>query len=392
MKLKSQKASFPKLRRRQGSTCPPLVNVHPNPGPKEKSRRRGAKKETKMTPLAKKEKKQIEKLTAESMLGADIAKLIGRKEETVQKWIKRNENTGEMKRKKRSTKRQPEAIEDKGNSNSGDEPRKKPKKWKRLDDTEKGYAAALLDTGISHRQAAAKMKRGTRTLDRLAKQKDEDPKMETKTTARLGRPRKTTPRDDRALARRADAEDEPSARTLAAELKIHNSCNAISRRTISRRLKEERMLPRRKIPKPRLTKEQKAARLRWAEDHKNWTQEQWDRVLWSDESPFTIVPTPPSRKFVWVRQGKEAKNMVNAKQVAPTAKWGGGKIQVWGVFMREELDISRKFTELLKKTDTKRSSFTTSSLSSNRRCVANSQPLPGSFNRMELRPIQPTST
>ena len=85
MKLKSQKASFPKLRRRQGSTCPPLVNVHPNPGPKEKSRRRGAKKETKMTPLAKKEKKQIEKLTAESMLGADIAQLIGRKEETVRK-------------------------------------------------------------------------------------------------------------------------------------------------------------------------------------------------------------------------------------------------------------------------------------------------------------------
>ena len=127
MKLKSQKASFPKLRRRQGSTCPPLVNVHPNPGPKEKSRRRGAKKETKMTPLAKKEKKQIEKLTAESMLGADIAQLIGRKEETVQKWIKTNENTGEMKRKKRSTKRQPEAIEDKGKSNSGDEPRKKPK-------------------------------------------------------------------------------------------------------------------------------------------------------------------------------------------------------------------------------------------------------------------------
>lgn len=77
-----------------------------------------------MTPLAKKEKKQIEKLTAESMLGADIAQLIGRKEETVQKWIKRNENTGEMKRKKRSTKRQPEAIEDKGNNNSGDETKK----------------------------------------------------------------------------------------------------------------------------------------------------------------------------------------------------------------------------------------------------------------------------
>lgn len=310
------------------------MNVHPNPGPKQRSQRRSAKKPSKPTLLTEEEKSRIIKLQAENLPGTDIAKRIGRKEETVRKWINRNAETGEMKRKKRSREKWSEAVEEKGSTNSLEKPRKRTKKWKRLNDTEKGYANALLDTGFSHRQAAGKMKRNSRTLDRLAKKKNEDTKMETKTTGQLGRPRKTTPRDDRALARRADAADEPSARTIATESKIHNSDSAISTQTVCRRLKEQRMRPRRKIPKPRLTKEQKAARLRWAEAHKNWTPDQWDRVLWSDESPFTIVPTP-SRKFVWVREGKKAKNKkarINPRQVAQTAKWGGGKIQVWGCF------------------------------------------------------------
>lgn len=334
MELKSLKACFPKLRRRYGSTSPPLAGVHPNPGPKQKCRRWEAKKDSKRIKLTDDEKDRINKLSAEGKSGDDIAHEIGRKEETVRRWMKRRKYTGEMKRKERSRKRRVDAIEDKETSTSRESPRKKPKKWKRFDDREQGYATALLDTGLSHKKIAKMMKRGRRTLDRRAKQNEGDQRTDATTASRLGRPRKTTPRDDRALARRADAPDEPSARSIAAESKIHNPDHAISKNTVCRRLKEQGEVPRRKIPKLRLTKEQKAARLRWAEAHKDWTLDQWNRVLWSDESPFTIVPTP-SRKFVWIRKGKRAKNMkasVDPKQVAPTAKWGGGKIQVWGCF------------------------------------------------------------
>jgi transposase len=181
--------------------------VHPNPGPKQKCRRWEAKKDSKRIKLTDDEKDRINKLSAEGKSGDDIAHEIGRKEETVRRWMKRRKYTGEMKRKERSRKRRVDAIEDKETSTSRESPRKKPKKWKRFDDREQGYATALLDTGLSHKKIAKMMKRGRRTLDRRAKQNEEDQRTDATTASRLGRPRKTTPRDDRALARRADAPD-----------------------------------------------------------------------------------------------------------------------------------------------------------------------------------------
>ncbi|KAG1465276.1 hypothetical protein G6F56_004921 [Rhizopus delemar] len=40
--------------------------------------------------------------------------------------------------------------------------------------------------------------------------------------------------------------------------------------------------------KPALTEENKKRRLRWAKERVNWTKEQWDGVVWSDESRFTV--------------------------------------------------------------------------------------------------------
>jgi transposase len=348
MELKSRKACFPKRRRRYGSTSPPLADVHPNPGPKKKCRRWEAKKDSKRTKLTEDEKNRINKLSAEGKSGDDIAHEIGRKEEAVRRWMKRRKYTGEMKRKERSRKRRVDATEDKESSTSRESPRKKPKKWKRFDDREQGYATALIDTGLSHRKTAKMMKRCRCTLDRRAKQNEEDQKTNATTASRLGRPRKTTPRDDRALARRADAPDEPSARSIAAESKIHNPDHAISTNTVCRRLKEQGEVPRRKIPKPRLTKEQKAARLRWVEAHRTWTLDQWNRVLWSDESPFTIVPTP-SRKFVWIRKGKRAKNMkasVDPKQWRQLLSGVEARFKCGGAFMLGEWGILQKFREL----------------------------------------------
>src|SRR6185295_7751651 len=40
--------------------------------------------------------------------------------------------------------------------------------------------------------------------------------------------------------------------------------------------------------KPLVTVANKAARLAWCQDHASWTKEDWAKVLWSDESTFTL--------------------------------------------------------------------------------------------------------
>ena len=40
--------------------------------------------------------------------------------------------------------------------------------------------------------------------------------------------------------------------------------------------------------KPLLTDHHKKVHLAWAKERKNWTSEDWNRVVWSDESKFNL--------------------------------------------------------------------------------------------------------
>ena len=81
--MKPQKAGFPKLRRRHGSTSPWLANMHPNSGQSESAAR--GKERVQVAQLAKEPEESNHEIATKSMPGADIAQLIGRKEETVRK-------------------------------------------------------------------------------------------------------------------------------------------------------------------------------------------------------------------------------------------------------------------------------------------------------------------
>ncbi|GFS71116.1 transposase domain containing protein [Trichonephila clavipes] len=39
---------------------------------------------------------------------------------------------------------------------------------------------------------------------------------------------------------------------------------------------------------PLLTKRHRQLRLHWAREHRDWSMDQWERVVWSDESRFVI--------------------------------------------------------------------------------------------------------
>ncbi|KAG1033783.1 hypothetical protein G6F43_013509 [Rhizopus delemar] len=55
-----------------------------------------------------------------------------------------------------------------------------------------------------------------------------------------------------------------------------------------------------KVKKPLLTKVQKARRLAWAEEHKNWTSDDWRRMVFSDETKVNVYVSDGC-KYYWGR-------------------------------------------------------------------------------------------
>lgn len=137
-----------------------------------------------------------------------------------------------------------------------------------------------------------------------------------------GRPRVTTPREDRSIMR----EVKKNRRITLDELQVECSLQHVSPDTISARIHD--LLDFQSYwtdLKPRLTKQHKENRLKWATEHLGWTSEQWERVLWSDESPFTV--RFQGRERVW--RGANERYIVEA--ITPTRK-SDQKINVWGCF------------------------------------------------------------
>lgn len=58
-------------------------------------------------------------------------------------------------------------------------------------------------------------------------------------------------------------------------------CSEYAIRTAFKREGYKRRIARRKCP---LTEENRKKRLEWAQEHVSWTEEQWDEILWSDET------------------------------------------------------------------------------------------------------------
>jgi len=144
---------------------------------------------------------------------------------------------------------------------------------------------------------------------------------------RSGRPRITNEREDRTIRRRIERDPNLSAKALAIKEAPEFTKNKVSINTVKRRLKEAGLNGRVKRKKPLLRQANKEARLKWAQEHVDWTIDEWKAVLFSDESPFHIFQQG-GRLYCWRRVGEEFLE----RNLVPTVKHGGGTIQVWGCF------------------------------------------------------------
>jgi transposase len=162
-----------------------------------------------------------------------------------------------------------------------------------------------------------------RTIQRILKNHDERGYDED--APRSGRPSKL---DDRALRHLKFTLEDNRRQSIPTLTNIVNTfitspiSTDTTRRAITRKLGMGAFIA---AKKPYLSQAHRLARLLWARDHKGWGEEDWNRVIWTDESSVEIgkdsrVP------WVWRRPGEKFLD----KCLAPTFKSGRQSLMIWG--------------------------------------------------------------
>ncbi|CAD6200253.1 unnamed protein product [Caenorhabditis auriculariae] len=78
-----------------------------------------------------------------------------------------------------------------------------------------------------------------------------------------------------------------TAPTIRREV-FSNSPSSPSVSTVKRGLNAAGIMGRRPVKKPLISEKNRAARVKWTKEHLNWTRQDWNKILWSDESKFLL--------------------------------------------------------------------------------------------------------
>ena len=143
----------------------------------------------------------------------------------------------------------------------------------------------LLQEGHSSRIVAVREKVSHVSVLRIKKLKETTGSFNV--TPRPGRPKILTERHDRNIARLIKSGTCSNAIQVQKKLIVDENI-IISSNTVRRSLKRQDFVARVKKRKPLLLKRHRIARRKFAQKYRNWTIEDWLRVVWSDESKFMI--------------------------------------------------------------------------------------------------------
>ncbi|GFV95954.1 transposable element Tc1 transposase [Trichonephila clavipes] len=139
-----------------------------------------------------------------------------------------------------------------------------------------------------------------------------------------GRPRGTTPADDRYIVLHARR----NRRQTAGEIARHTTQatgRPISRFTVARRLNGGGLFARRPARCVPLTPAHRRRRSLWCREHRNWRDNEWGRVLFTDESRFSLSSNS-HRILIWRERGSRN----HPSNIIERDRYGGRGVLVWG--------------------------------------------------------------
>ncbi len=141
--------------------------------------------------------------------------------------------------------------------------------------------------------------------------------------AGAGRKRKTTASSDRIIKRIVVQNYQKSIRAIHSEVKQADI--DISTRTLCRRMAEMTFDCTPTVKRQLLTKKHKQTRVDFCRKYRDWTAEDWSRVIFSDESNFKPFQRK-NKETVWHRHGVDPVERLTKLKV----HGGGGGISIWG--------------------------------------------------------------
>ena len=134
-------------------------------------------------------------------------------------------------------------------------------------------------------------------------------------------PRKTTPRQDRALLRMVRQDRFLSARALTAWMRNLYGMRA-GRTTVNNRLLSRGYRAYRPTTKPLLTANHRRLRLNWAQRWRNLTVAHWQHVIFGDESRFQLYPVDGRLRVRLVRASGQGARLIRSKLVVVRSTYG----------------------------------------------------------------------
>lgn len=198
------------------------------------------------------------------------------------------------------------------------------RKGPELSEFQRGRICGLsIDAGWNHSQISRELGIPRQTIDNIVKAFKENG--QTRPKPRSGRPPILTGRDERHLCYFVQKEAfEPM--TVHRE-NLAQIVNKVSLTTLRKALAKHGFFSCKPALKPFLSHLHKRRRLAWVSERMDWGEEQWNKIIWSDESRFTLRHNDGG-----VRVIRKRGDRLRSKYVLPTFKFGKGSIMVWGCF------------------------------------------------------------
>lgn len=189
----------------------------------------------------------------------------------------------------------------------------------RLNEAQRNNAIGRLEAGESQAAVATILNVSQSTISRLWDKYRQHGA--TRDLPRSGRPRVTTPAQDRYIRLRHLRERFTTATSTASAIPGRHR---ISDQTVRNRLRDAGIRARRPVRGVVLNRQHRRNRLQWAQTHRVWPQQRWRTVWFSDESRFLLQRADGRARVYRRRNERFAANCIQEAD-----RFGGGSVMMW---------------------------------------------------------------